>query len=701
MRRTEETWMEPTREMLPPAMDAAPTGWGELILQNGRLAGARHPLEAPLIVVGHGATCDIRLHASAIRRLHCALVLTPAGAVLRELEGKGGTTINGENAGHRYLHDGDEIAFGPFRFTIRMAQDALGEPEHDGEGLDVHGHEPDVKPRPTEGRNPAPAASAEDLSALALAQKEVEEGRLQIHAEKRRLLRLRLRLRQRMHRHWVAERATMRRREETLAADRRGIDKEFERLQAERQELYRARLQQNGEAELGKRQLRDGWTRLTEERERLTLESARLQASQNGHARDLEAREIDLADAERHLSDERRRWEERRVQLEREVEGLDVRVRNQRRKLLVQDEELRRRKDALRETSVAAAPVAEIAPAPETSSAVDAELQRRVAELDRLATELADQRLYLAEQCERLNLARKQWQQERAAAAGALEPLALQLEEREQGIRDREQALAAGEDECGQVRQELIQQRRFLDTWQSRLATRAATWEGERDRLLADVRTREGKSEAELAAIAQLRRRWQQRRAQEIDQVQNLLSACDQLRQECTTLRDDWLKRGKALEQERRALAERALAVKEYRFTFLRQADNPAIVEQRLRRLREKWNSEFESASQPIVRDRHELAADWERLQGGLGQLRTDLTALATRETDLAQREREHEHADLRTRLEHDTMRRELERHRTQRTHYQRQLHALTEEVERLARAMLDEGEAEPQAKAA
>jgi hypothetical protein len=715
--------MEPTHTLPVPTATAA---WGELVVKNGRLAGARHPLDAAFILIGRSATCDMRLHAASVRPLHAALVLTADGPTLRELQGSGGTTLNGGSVAGEILRDGDEIAFGPFEFRIELtaspARSRIAPPKRRaGRTPQESEATEDTRQRLIEARNQAHDAQAalrqerarqqkestEAAVALSALKKEVEDGRGQLQTERRRLFNLRLRLRQRLHRHWMSERATMRKREEALAADRRTLEKECERLQAERQELYRARLHQNGEAELGKRQLRDSENKLRQEQERLQQQRTREQAELAARLRDIESREICLGDAERKLAEDRRRGEALRLQLEKEVEGLDVRVRNQRRKLLVQEEALRRRQQEARQSSGAevaadAAPVAAAdgpplsADTPESKAEPeDARLQPRVAELDRLASDLADQRLYLAEQCERLHTARKQWQQERAAATAGLESLAVQLDEREQSLREREQARAAIDAGHEQARQELAQQRRFLDTWQARIAVRVALWEGERDRLLAEMRTREEKAEMHLAALGELRRRAQERRTQESERAQTLIAACEQLRGECTTLRDDWLQRGTALEKERRALAERALAIEEYRFRFLQRTDNPALVEQRLLRLRDRWASEFEAALQPVVRERQELAADWNRLQEGIAKLREDLTALTTRETDLARRQAEHEQQNTRNNVEQKALRAELERHRSQRAIYDRQLAALNEEVERLARAMLDESEGE------
>src|SRR5262245_56264083 len=66
--------MEPTA--LPAEAGPAPV---ELIVQNGRLRGSSRPLHQPLTMVGRATGCDVRLNASGVSPLHCALVLTSKG----------------------------------------------------------------------------------------------------------------------------------------------------------------------------------------------------------------------------------------------------------------------------------------------------------------------------------------------------------------------------------------------------------------------------------------------------------------------------------------------------------------------------------------------------------------------------------------------------------------------------------------------
>src|SRR5262245_59446966 len=111
--------MEPMHEPTPPteAADAPP---GELIVQNGRLAGTRRPLLAPLTFLGRDAGRDMRLNADGVAPLHCLLAHSPGGLLLRVLHGEGGTTVNGEPARTGTLHDGDLLGVGPFQFRLKL-----------------------------------------------------------------------------------------------------------------------------------------------------------------------------------------------------------------------------------------------------------------------------------------------------------------------------------------------------------------------------------------------------------------------------------------------------------------------------------------------------------------------------------------------------------------------------------------------------
>ena len=268
-------------------------------------------------------------------------------------------------------------------------------------------------------------------------------------AEHRRLIELRKRLRKRSKKQWEAVQAEMQRREEAVTARQQALEKENERLQQERAAMLQDQQRRNGEIEIGKRQLGTAWDRLHKEQKRWKEDRSREAKELKQLRRTLEHRDWTLTTAERELDEQKQRWENTRLAMEKEVEGLENRVRNYRR-----IDSGPRTTDASDRGSrphphppprgggrvsvgVAAPPDSSAAPAHTEVPAAEQNTNleatppaavssppepgddlhpRRLAALERLASELADQRAHLAEQCERLAHAQQEWQQDRNAA---------------------------------------------------------------------------------------------------------------------------------------------------------------------------------------------------------------------------------------------------------------------------------------------
>lgn len=752
--------MEPTEGTLSPRpAEAAPVAWGALIVQNGRLSGTRRCLLTPLILIGQAEGCDVRLNAQGIGPVQCALVVTASGILLRDLHGKA-TTLNNKVVSVATVRDGDQLAVGPFRFRIELtAPAALPQTKHQKpvdaecaerarEGLRVQaaavaaqqvalgeeelrlqqrraaleqqeaqlaGHLEDKRQKLIELRQQTRDAQEQlkqergaHAAQLAEASKyldamrvEIADGKEQTLTERRRLFRLRQRLKQRLHRHWLAERQVMRRREEELAARCRALEQEGERLQHERDELSRARLRFNSDAEIGKRQLQDSWNQFRAEQRHWEASRAAEQDVLKERTSGLNQRELELLDAERDLAEEKQRWEQTRLYLEKETEGLESRVRNQRRKLNDLEQEVQRLEAAPRRQKES--PAAHFQDVSQASNCqaielrerqvreAEVDVQRRLTTLEKLAGELADQRLYLVEQCARLQQARRRWQQERDAAWAALEPLAQRLHEREQALVERGQNVAALEADNRQRQDEIAHLRKHLDAWQARLALRVTAWEGERDRLLAELRSREELAERQLVAVASLKQQWQQRRHQEVEQLQTWLATCERLGHESAKLRDDWLRRSAAMEQERRSLAERSTALEEYRQRCLARSPELKEAQEQLEHCRQSWAAEFVEASRPLVRDCAELDAQARRLEARMEQQRAELARAATAESERSLQVTERDHVQLVAETQYMKLRQQLQGLHDQTEIYERQIGELNEEVERLARALLDE----------
>jgi chromosome segregation ATPase len=754
--------MEPTdeRPLLEPA-ESGPAQVGELVVQNGRLQGARRALANPLTLIGRAEGCDVRVNVDQVSPLHCAIVVGADGLILRDLKSEHGTRVNDARVASCPLRHGDVIAVGPCRFRVRVSSARLTPPLRDAQGGDGSGNseaapvspellrqeqealriqaaavaaqqaglideEARLQERRTalEQQETELAAHLEDkrcrlielrdkvqrvrvdlqaerqahdrhvveaTSRLEAVRAEVADGQFQNQNQRQRLLRLQQHLKRRWHRQWTREREAMRQRERDLADEAGKLERAKQRLQHERETLNQWRLRCNGEAELDRRELQAGWELLERER-------AGLQEQLAG----LGEREAALAAGTRRLADQKRTWEERRRDLCREAEGLEARIANHRCKIADQEKEAAGLTALVQElqdraSQRASTPPAGLPPAPESGIGAlsleqhawelrnaEATLRERCASLDALAGELADQRLHLTEQCRRLAQARRQWQADHDAATAELEAVARRLQQRE---RDLEGAEAR----CRQSQEEIVHERQYLESRQAQLTARAIAWEGERERDLADLRTREESAQRRLEIAGDLRRLWHQRYQQGLARLQAEYAACRSLHEEFTVLRQHWLRRTAVLQEKQRNLAARAMSVEQFRQEMLRQAPDARQAEKGVERLRRRWTSLSAALARKLARERQTLEKESAQLAERYRQIHRWIEEIANREESLAARETAGEQQRGRADIEAAKVRQEIHRLSAQRVVYERQVTELREEAERLAHLLIGE----------
>jgi chromosome segregation ATPase len=311
--------------------------------------------------------------------------------------------------------------------------------------------------------------------------------------------------------------------------------------------------------------------------------------------------------------------------------------------------------------------------------------------LERLAGELADQRLHLMEQCQRLVESQRRWHHHRDAVAAELEGLGRQLAVREQSLQARQEALEAAEVRIRQQHRDATNLQRYLEGWQTRMTARETTWEADRERLLADVQVREKMAEQRLQAIADLHQRWKRRRHREVEWLKSERTTCEKRRRECATLRDAWLRRQSALEQEQRALAEKSLAMEQLQQEYLGQSADAAAAGRRLERLRRRWASLSAAAEKSINEQGQALQEEAARVESLQQRLHKQAVKIDAQETDLAQRLSEWEQNQLVAADEMNRIRQQLASAQALRDRYEKQVVDLRDEAERLARMFLDD----------
>ncbi len=99
-----------------------------LIAVSGPLAGQTFPLAADRLTLGRDQANDVHLRDIATSRHHCAIEARDGRLLLRDLESRHGTFVNGVPVGERFLEHGDRITIGASLFLVRLRS---GTPEEE------------------------------------------------------------------------------------------------------------------------------------------------------------------------------------------------------------------------------------------------------------------------------------------------------------------------------------------------------------------------------------------------------------------------------------------------------------------------------------------------------------------------------------------------------------------------------------------
>ena len=178
------------------------------------------------------------------------------------------------------------------------------------------------------------------------------------------------------------------------------------------------------------------------------------------------------------------------------------------------------------------------------------------------------------------------WERDRQQAALELETVARRLVGNAQLLSQREQLGLQADQVLRQHHDELVQIRQEMIAWRPRLCVREKAWQGERQGLLANVQSREELADQHLGKLVDLRQRWAGRRRQELEKLREEQQAVKALRREHAQQRRLLMEQANAMEAERRMVAEKSLALEQYRKEFLAKVASPA-AEHRLERLRD------------------------------------------------------------------------------------------------------------------
>jgi predicted component of type VI protein secretion system len=100
----------------------------KLKVLKGSSAGKEIKIPTPKCLVGRTEECHLRPKSDAISRRHCVLYVKDGQLLVRDLQSKNGTFVNGERIEEdRVLKLGDTVGFGPLQFEVLIDHSLGGE----------------------------------------------------------------------------------------------------------------------------------------------------------------------------------------------------------------------------------------------------------------------------------------------------------------------------------------------------------------------------------------------------------------------------------------------------------------------------------------------------------------------------------------------------------------------------------------------
>jgi len=333
---------------------------------------------------------------------------------------------------------------------------------------------------------------------------------------------------------------------------------------------------------------------------------------------------------------------------------------------------------------------------PVLAESTDAEQAQRLARLEVLAGDLADQRLRLAEQWERFLLTQQTWHAEHASFFPQLEEAARRLEDREKKIVEQEEGLAAAAAALREQQQGLSRLRSHLEGWQARLTAAESAWRNERATLVIQAETAEALAAKRQEVLEGLRKHWAVRRKAESDRFSRELKRCRETHRYYAELCQELERRSGELGCDQRARAERTLALEQFQLELIGRSENSAAAEKKIAKLRRQLAAMHVEAERRLAERCHGVEVEADRLRAQAHHLNQRVEAILERETALSTRQTEWEHQQAVAQQEHDRQHQELYRLRRQGEITAQHRAELQDELDRLIRLLLDEVEQSP-----
>ncbi len=94
----------------------------------GKSAGKEIPIPAPRFLIGRSSDCHLRPKSDSISRTHCTILTRKDRIVIRDLNSRNGTFVNGERVTEDApIKDGDQLQIGKLEFQVIVKEPQEGQ----------------------------------------------------------------------------------------------------------------------------------------------------------------------------------------------------------------------------------------------------------------------------------------------------------------------------------------------------------------------------------------------------------------------------------------------------------------------------------------------------------------------------------------------------------------------------------------------
>ncbi|HMP03735.1 MAG TPA: FHA domain-containing protein [Gemmatales bacterium] len=93
-----------------------------LLILTGPNTGRKLVMNRSSLLFGSHAACDVKITGDGIAEMHCLIVQTPKGLLIRDCKSQTGTLLNGMAVAETALRDNDTLQIGTFQFKAQLPE---------------------------------------------------------------------------------------------------------------------------------------------------------------------------------------------------------------------------------------------------------------------------------------------------------------------------------------------------------------------------------------------------------------------------------------------------------------------------------------------------------------------------------------------------------------------------------------------------